>query len=420
MGNKITEWFSHAADIFSRNKRPDINTGSGSNSSTDNGRGGMSYYGHGGERTIIQSIYTRFAVDAASYSIRNVVVDPETDTIKKYNPSSIDDIFNFSANIDQTGRAFIQDIVSSMLNDGVIAIVPVDTDITVEDDTSVFKINSARVGRIVTWYPQAVDVELYNDKIGVRQTIHIEKKNVCIVQNPFYATMNRHNSTVKRLVHKMNLLDVIDQQSASGKLDIIVQLPYTIKSEARQQQADERKRRIEAQMAGSKYGVAYIDAAEKITQLNRPAENNLMNQVEYLTRMLYGQLGITDAILDGSADEATMLSYFNRVIEPLLAPICLEVERSWISKNSRTRGSRMRIIRDPLRYVTASALGEMLEGLSRNEVFSSDEARILFGRLPMNTERSSALLNKQIADNAESTAEEDVEKKEESDGSEEI
>lgn len=419
MGDKITELLAHAANIFNRNKVPDPHSG-GSNSTNDNGRGDTSYFGHGGERTIIQSIYTRFAVDASSYSIRNVNVETKTGTIKEYvEKSSIDDIFNFSANIDQTGRSFIQDIVSSMLNDGVVAIVPVDTDIDVNDD-GVFKVNSARTGRIITWYPQAVDVELYNDKIGVRQTIHIEKKNVCILQNPFYATMNQPNSTVKRLVHKMNLLDVIDQQSSSGKLDIIIQLPYTIKSEARKQQAEERKRKIEDQMSGSKYGVAYIDAAEKITQLNRPAENNLMNQIEYLTRMLYGQLGITDAILDGSADEATMLSYFNRVIEPLLATICLEVERSWISKNARSRGSRMRVIKDPLRYVTASNLGEMLEGLSRNEIFSSDESRILFGRLPVNTERSSSLLNKQIADNAESTPEEVVDTKEEPDGSKEI
>lgn len=419
MGDKITELLAHAANIFNRNKVPDPHSG-GSNSTNDNGRGGTSYYGHGGERTIIQSIYTRFAVDASSYSIRNVNVEPTTGTIKDYvEKSSIDDIFNFSANIDQTGRSFIQDIVSSMLNDGVVAIVPVDTDIGIDDD-GVFKVNSARAGRIITWYPQAVDVELYNDMIGVRQTIHIEKKNVCILQNPFYATMNQPNSTVKRLVHKMNLLDVIDQQSSSGKLDIIIQLPYTIKSEARKQQAEERKRKIEDQMSGSKYGVAYIDAAEKITQLNRPAENNLMNQIEYLTRMLYGQLGITDAILDGSADEATMLSYFNRVIEPLLATICLEVERTWISKNARSRGSRMRVIKDPLRYVTASSLGEMLEGLSRNEIFSSDESRILFGRLPVNTERSSSLLNKQIADNAESTPEEVVDTKEEPDGSKEI
>lgn len=419
MGDKITELLAHAANIFNRNKVPDPHSG-GSNSTNDNGRGGTSYFGHGGERTIIQSIYTRFAVDASSYSIRNVNVEPTTGTIKDYvEKSSIDDIFNFSANIDQTGRSFIQDIVSSMLNDGVVAIVPVDTDIGIDDD-GVFKVNSARAGRIITWYPQAVDVELYNDTIGVRQTIHIEKKNVCILQNPFYATMNQPNSTVKRLVHKMNLLDVIDQQSSSGKLDIIIQLPYTIKSEARKQQAEERKRKIEDQMSGSKYGVAYIDAAEKITQLNRPAENNLMNQIEYLTRMLYGQLGITDAILDGSADEATMLSYFNRVIEPLLATICLEVERTWISKNARSRGSRMRVIKDPLRYVTASSLGEMLEGLSRNEIFSSDESRILFGRLPVNTERSSSLLNKQIADNAESTPEEAVDTKEEPDGSKEI
>lgn len=419
MGDKITELLAHAANIFNRNKVPDPHSG-GSNSTNDNGRGGTSYFGHGGERTIIQSIYTRFAVDASSYSIRNVEVETTTGTIKEYvEKSSIDDIFNFSANIDQTGRSFIQDIVSSMLNDGVVAIVPVDTDIGIDDD-GVFKVNSARAGRIITWYPQAVDVELYNDKIGVRQTIHIEKKNVCILQNPFYATMNQPNSTVKRLVHKMNLLDVIDQQSSSGKLDIIIQLPYTIKSEARKQQAEERKRKIEDQMSGSKYGVAYIDAAEKITQLNRPAENNLMNQIEYLTRMLYSQLGITDAILDGSADEATMLSYFNRVIEPLLATICLEVERTWISKNARSRGSRMRVIKDPLRYVTASSLGEMLEGLSRNEIFSSDESRILFGRLPVNTERSSSLLNKQIADNAESTPEEVVDTKEEPDGSKEI
>ena len=396
LANPIKTFLSHAASIFDRNK---TNLGSVMASSDDMYGNKPIYGSFGGEKTIIQTIFSRIAIDASSYPIRYVKVDTDNGMIQKYEKGDIHKIFNEQANIDQTGRAFVQDIIMTMFNNGAVAIVPVDTNVPTGENT-VFEIESARVGVIESWYTNHIQVSLYNDRTGLRQSVLVDKKSACIIQNPFYEIMNGNRSTVKRLVRKMNILDVIDNQSGSGRLDIIVQLPYSLKSKNRQDQAKTRKKELDEQLTNSKYGVAYVDAAEKIIQLNRPAENNLMTQIEYLTRMLYSQLGITEQILDGTADEQIMLSYFNRLIEPILAAISLEIERKWLTTNAKTRGYRVTIQKDPLRYVSASKLGEMMEALSRNEIFSSDEVRYILGRLPFGTTRSADLINKQISENS--------------------
>lgn len=396
MANPIKTFLSHAASIFDRNRN---NLGS-VNASSDDMYGNKPYYGiFGGEKTIIQTIFSRIAVDASSYPIRYVKVDTKTGMLKSYEKGDIHTIFNEEANKDQTGRAFVQDIIMTMFNNGAVAIVPVDTNVPANED-SVFEIKTARVGIIEDWRVDHVQVSVYNDRTGLRESIMVAKKVACIIQNPFYDIMNGNRSTVKRLVRKMNILDVIDNQSGSGRLDIIVQLPYSLKSKNRQEQAKQRKNELDEQLSNSKYGVAYVDAAEKIIQLNRPAENNLMSQIEYLTRMLYSQLGITEAILDGTADEQLMLSYFNRLIEPIMSAISAEIERKWLTTNAKTRGYAVTVQKDPLRYVSASRLGEMMEALSRNEIFSSDEVRYILGRLPFGTERSADLINKQISENS--------------------
>lgn len=396
MANPIKTFLSHAASIFDRNRN---NLGSVI-ASSDDMYGNKPYYGiFGGEKTIIQTIFSRIAVDASSYPIRYVKVDTKTGMLKSYEKGDIHTIFNEEANKDQTGRAFVQDIIMTMFNNGAVAIVPIDTNVTANED-SVFEIKTARVGIIEDWRVDHVQVSVYNDRTGLRESVMVAKKVACIIQNPFYDIMNGNRSTVKRLVRKMNILDVIDNQSGSGRLDIIVQLPYSLKSKNRQEQAKQRKNELDEQLSNSKYGVAYVDAAEKIIQLNRPAENNLMTQIEYLTRMLYSQLGITEAILDGTADEQLMLSYFNRLIEPIMSAISAEIERKWLTTNAKTRGYAVTVQKDPLRYVSASRLGEMMEALSRNEIFSSDEVRYILGRLPFGTERSADLINKQISENS--------------------
>lgn len=396
MANPIKTFLSHAASIFDRNRN---NLGSVI-ASSDDMYGNKPYYGiFGGEKTIIQTIFSRIAVDASSYPIRYVKVDTKTGMLKSYEKGDIHTIFNEEANKDQTGRAFVQDIIMTMFNNGAVAIVPVDTNVPANAD-SVFEIKTARVGIIEDWRVDHIQVSVYNDRTGLRESIMVAKKVACIIQNPFYDIMNGNRSTVKRLVRKMNILDVVDNQSGSGRLDIIVQLPYSLKSKNRQEQAKQRKNELDEQLSNSKYGVAYVDAAEKIIQLNRPAENNLMTQIEYLTRMLYSQLGITEAILDGTADEQLMLSYFNRLIEPIMSAISAEIERKWLTTNAKTRGYAVTVQKDPLRYVSASRLGEMMEALSRNEIFSSDEVRYILGRLPFGTERSADLINKQISENS--------------------
>ena len=289
----------------------------------------------GNERSIVTSVYNRIALDCASISIQHVRLDDSERFLEKIS-SGLNDCLNLSANIDQTGRAFLQDIVLSMLDEGCVAIVPVDTDDD-PDITGSYKIESMRTGKIMEWFPSHVKVRVYNERTGLKEDIVVPKDTIAIIENPLYAVINEPNSTMQRLIRKLNLLDVVDEQSSSGKLDLIIQLPYVIKTEARRQQAEKRRVEIERQLAGSKYGIAYTDGTERITQLNRSVENNLMKQIEYLTSMLYSQLGITQSILDGSADEKTMLNYYNRTIEPIIAAIVDELKRKFLTKTARSQ-----------------------------------------------------------------------------------
>jgi len=289
----------------------------------------------GNERSIVTSVYNRIALDCASINIQHVRLDDSERFLEKIS-SGLNDCLNLSANIDQTGRAFLQDVVLSMLDEGCVAIIPVDTDDD-PDTTGSYKIETMRTGKILEWFPNHIKARVYNERTGLKEDIVVPKDTVAIIENPLYAVMNEPNSTMQRLIRKLNLLDVVDEQSSSGKLDLIIQLPYVIKTEARRQQAEKRRVEIERQLAGSKYGIAYTDGTERITQLNRSVENNLMKQIEYLTSMLYSQLGITQSILDGSADEKTMLNYYNRTIEPIISAIVDEMKRKFLTKTARSQ-----------------------------------------------------------------------------------
>ena len=311
--------------------------------------------------------------------------------------SGLNDCLSLEANLDQTGRAFIQDVVMSMMDEGVVAIVPVDT--TIDPDISNgFDITSMRVGKVVDWYPQHVKLEVYNEQIGVKQTITMPKRSVAIIENPLYAVINEPNSTMQRLVRKLNLLDAVDEQSSSGKLDLIIQLPYVIKSDARRKQAELRRKDIEEQLSGSKYGIAYIDGTEHVTQLNRSVENNLMKQIEYLTSMLYSQLGITQSILDGTADEKTMLNYYNRTIEPILSAIVDEMKRKFLTKTARTKNKSIKFFRDPFKLVPISEIAEITDKFTRNEVASSNEMRQVIGWKPSNDPKADELRNSNLSE----------------------
>ena len=316
----------------------------------------------GNERSIVTSVYNRIALDCASISIQHVRLDDSERFLEKIS-SGLNDCLNLSANIDQTGRAFLQDIVLSMLDEGCVAIVPVDTDDD-PDITGSYKIESMRTGKILEWFPSHVKVRVYNERTGLKEDIIVPKDTVAIIENPLYAVINEPNSTMQRLIRKLNLLDVVDEQSSSGKLDLIIQLPYVIKTEARRQQAEKRRVEIERQLAGSKYGIAYTDGTERITQLNRSVENNLMKQIEYLTSMLYSQLGITQSILDGSADEKTMLNYYNRTIEPIIAAIVDELKRKFLTKTARSQKQSILFFRDPFKLVPVADLSEIADKLT--------------------------------------------------------
>lgn len=344
------------------------------------------------ERSIISSIYVRLSVDVASVDIRHVRLDDEERYIEDIKTSGLHQCLNVEANIDQTGRAFRQDLVMTLFDEGVIAIVPVDTNISPEGAGSV-DIQTMRIGKIVQWFPRHVRIDLYNDQTGRREEITLEKKAVGIVENPLYSVMNEPNSTLQRLIRKLNLLDSVDEQSASGKLDLIIQLPYVIKSEARRQQADQRRKDIEFQLKGSQYGIAYTDGTEKITQLNRPAENNLLAQVTYLTEMLFGQLGLTPGIMDGTADEATMLNYNNRTVEPILGAIADELKRKFLTKTARTQGQSTEYFRDPFKLVPMSQLAELADKFTRNEIVSSNEFRGFIGMKPSKDPKADELRN---------------------------
>lgn len=355
----------------------------------------------GNERSIVSSVYNRIALDVAAIDILHAKLDENNRYIETID-SGLNSCLNLEANIDQTGRAFIQDVVMSMFDEGVVAIVPVDTtnDPTQSDG---FDIHSMRTGRILDWYPRHVKVRVYNDRTGEKEDLLLPKKSVAIVENPLYAIINEPNSTMQRLIRKLNILDSIDEQSGSGKLDLIIQLPYVIKSEARKKQAEDRRQAIEEQLSGSKYGIAYTDGTERITQLNRPVENNLMAQIEYLTSMLYSQLGITQSVMDGTADEKTMLNYYSRTTEPIISAIVDEMKRKFLSKTARSQRKTILYFRNPFKLVPVTALAEIADKFTRNEIVSSNEFRHVIGYKPSKDPRADELRNKNLSRSEEET-----------------
>ena len=353
----------------------------------------------GNERSIVTSVYNRIALDAASIDIMHVQLDKD-DRFESIRESALNECLTKNANIDQTGRAFIQDVVMSMLDEGCVAIVPVDTTINPNISNS-YEINTVRTAKIVEWYPTHVKVNLYNDRTGRKEDLILPKKTVAIIENPLYAVINEPNSTMQRLIRKLNLLDVIDEQSGSGKLDLIIQLPYVIKTDARRQQAEQRRKDIEMQLAGSKYGIAYTDGTERITQLNRSVDNNLMKQIEYLTSMLYSQLGITQAILDGSADDKTMLNYYNRTIEPIVSSIVDEIQRKFLTKTAITQKQAILYFRDPFRLVPVNEIAEIADKFTRNEIMTSNEIRQIVGMKPSKDPNADELRNKNLSESNE-------------------
>lgn len=353
----------------------------------------------GNERSIVTSVYNRIALDAASIDIMHVQLDKD-DRFESIRDSALNECLTRNANIDQTGRAFIQDVVMSMLDEGCVAIVPVDTTFN-PDITNSYDINTMRTAKIVEWYPAHVKVNLYNDRTGRKEDLILPKKTVAIIENPLYAVINEPNSTMQRLIRKLNLLDVIDEQSGSGKLDLIIQLPYVIKTDARRQQAEQRRKDIEMQLAGSKYGIAYTDGTERITQLNRSVDNNLMKQIEYLTSMLYSQLGITQAILDGSADDKTMLNYYNRTIEPIVSAIVDEIQRKFLTKTAITQKQAIAYFRDPFRLVPVNEIAEIADKFTRNEIMTSNEIRQIVGMKPSKDPNADELRNKNLSQSNE-------------------
>ena len=348
----------------------------------------------GNERSIITSVYNRIALDVAANDIRHVKLD-EDDRFSEIIDSGLNNCLALDANIDQTGRAFIQDAVMSMLDEGCVALVPIETTFNPQQ-TGSFDINTIRTGKILDWYPKHVRVSVYNERSGKREEIVLPKDTIAIIENPLYAVMNEPNSTMQRLIRKLNLLDAIDEQSGSGKLDLVIQLPYVVKTEARRQQAEARRKDIEMQLAGSKYGIAYTDGTEKITQLNRSVDNNLMKQIEYLTSMLYSQLGITQAVLEGTADEKTMLNYYSRTIEPIIAAIVDEMKRKFLTKTARTRHQSIAFFRDPFKLVPVDNIAEIADKFTRNEIMTSNEIRQKIGMKPSKDPKADKLINSNL------------------------
>jgi hypothetical protein len=346
----------------------------------------------GNERSIITAVLNKIAIDAAQTTIQHCRLD-DNGRFCEVIDSDLNKCLNLEANIDQTGRAFLHDVALSMLDEGHVAMIPIDTDLDPANGS--FKILTMRTGKILEWRPKHVKVKAYDDNTGEKKDIVLEKRTTGIVENPFYAVMNEPNSTLKRLIRKLNILDVIDEQSGSGKLDLIVQLPYTIKTPARQEQADNRKKKIEEQLKGP-YGIAYIDAAEHVTQLNRPVENNLMKQIEYLTAMLYSQLGITQSILDGTADEQTMLNYYNRTIEPIVSAIVDEMKRKFLTKTARAQKQSIMFFRDPFKLVPIEKLAEIADKMTRNEIMTKNEFRPILGLKPSKDPKADMLINSNI------------------------
>lgn len=349
----------------------------------------------GNERSIVTSVYNRIALDVSQIHIIHARLDESDRFISTIN-SGLHNCLTLEANLDQTGRGFIQDIVMSMLDEGCVAIVPVDTSFNPEL-TSSYDILTMRTGKLLEWYPEHVKVRVYNDRSGQKEDILVPKNMVGIVENPLFAVINEPNSTMQRLIRKLNLLDAIDEQSGSGKLDLIIQLPYVIKSEARRQQAEKRRKDIEMQLAGTKYGIAYTDGTERITQLNRPIENNLLKQIEFLTSMLYSQLGITQTVLDGTADEKTMLNYYNRSIEPIVSAIVDEMKRKFLTKTARSQRQSILYFRDPFNLVPVNDIAKIADTFTRNEIMTSNEIRQAIGMKPSEDPKADQLVNSNIS-----------------------
>lgn len=405
----------HAWDIF-RNKDP---TGNYQHLS------GV-YYGYRpdrvrisgrNERSIVTAIYNRIAVDVSAITINHVRLD-DNGNFSEIIQSGFNNCLTLEANIDQAGRAFVQDIVMSMLDEGCVAVVPVETTFDPKV-TGAYDIVSLRTGKILDWYPDRIRVRLYDERTGEKKEIIVPKKIVAIIENPFYAVMNEPNSTMQRLIRKLNLLDIIDEQSSSGKLDLIIQLPYIIKSEARRKQAEQRRKDIEDQLSGTKYGIAYTDGTEHITQLNRPVENNLMKQIEYLTNMLFSQLGITQSILDGTADDKTILNYYNQTVEPILSAIVDEMKRKFLTKTARSQKQSVEYFRDPFKNISIREMPEMADKFTRNEIMTSNEIRQKIGMKPSDDPSANELRNKNVSapsennNNQSKTDNESVEKQKE-------
>lgn len=350
----------------------------------------------GNERSIVTSVYNRIALDVAALNVQHVRLD-ENGRFLSVIDDGLNNCLTLEANVDQTARSFIQDVVISMFDEGSVAIVPVDT--TTDPNVSgSYDIQSLRVGQILDWYPQYIRTRVYNEQTGRKEDIVVPKSAVAIIENPLYAVINEPNSTMQRLIRKLNLLDVIDEQSGSEKLDLIIQLPYVIKTEARRQQAENRRKDIESQLSGSKYGIAYTDGTEHITQLNRSVNNNLMSQIEYLTSMLYSQLGITQSILDGTADEKTMLNYNNRTIEPIISAIVDEMKRKFLTKTARSQRQSISFFRDPFKLVPVNEIAEIADKFTRNEIMTSNEIRQVVGMKPSDDPRADELRNKNLSE----------------------
>jgi hypothetical protein len=395
----ITDRMKHAFNAFmNRDPTAYYNRNLGSSYSIRPDRPRLS---RGNERSIITAIFNRIAMDVAAIDIMHCRLDENNRFIEKID-SGLNNCLNLEANVDQSGRAFIQDAVMSMLDEGVVALVPVDTDLN-PASTDSYDILTMRTGKILEWYPAHVKVRLYNDRTGEKEDLMLAKRDVAIIENPLFAIVNEPNSTMQRLMRKLSLLDVTDEQTASGKLDLIIQLPYVVKSEARREQANQRRKDIEQQLAEGKYGIAYTDGTEKITQLNRSVENNLMKQVEYLTNMVYSQIGITQSVLDGTADEKTMLNYNNRTVEPIVSAIVDELKRKFLTKTARTQLQSISFFRDPFKLVPVNDIAEIADKFTRNEIMTSNEIRQIVGMKPSNDPKADQLINSNI-----SQAKEDV------------
>lgn len=386
---KIIDRLQHGWNAFINNKDPTLRPGPSYSYRPDRAR-----FTRGNERSIVTSIFNRIAMDASSIDIEHVRVD-EDGRFTGIIDSGLNNCLTLEANIDQTGRAFMQDAVMSMLDEGVVALVPIDT--TLDINTNSFDVETIRVGKIMEWYPQHIKVRVYDENSGTKKDVVVPKRSVAVVENPFYSVINEHNSTMQRLIRKLNLLDAIDEQSGSGKLDLIIQLPYVLKGEQRIKNAEDRRSTLERQLNNSKLGIGYIDSAEHVIQLNRSLDNNLMKQIEYLQSMLYSQLGITQSILDGTADEKTMLNYFSRTIEPIVFAIACEMRRKFLSKTARTQGQSIFYFRDPFKLVPVTELADIADKLTRNEIASSNEMRQKIGWKPSTDPKADELRNKNLS-----------------------